>query len=85
LRRSGNGPYAAVALGNDHTTCEFASNMRDAYISSGAQGAPIRLSVYSPRTHKWYDMTCSGDQPVRCTGGNDAIIYLYGGEATFKR
>jgi hypothetical protein len=83
--RSGNGPYAAVAVGNDHTTCEFASNMRDAYISSGAQGAPIRLSVYSPRTHKWYDMTCSGDQPVRCTGGNDAIIYLYGGEATFKK
>jgi hypothetical protein len=29
-------------------------------------------------------MTCSGDELVRCTGGNDAIIYLHGGEATFK-
>jgi hypothetical protein len=53
--------------------------MHDAYVSSGAQGSPITLPVYSPATNKWYDMRCLGDKPVRCTGGNDAVIYLYDG------
>jgi hypothetical protein len=28
-------------------------------------------------------MWCASDQPVTCTGGNDAVVYLYGGDASF--
>ena len=59
--------------------------MHDAYVSSGALGSTITLAVYSPITNKWYDMRCSGDRPVRCTGGNDAVIYLYDGVTIVTR
>jgi len=82
--RSGSGRYAAAAAGNDHTTCPFALNVRKEYQGSGANGAEIRLRVYSPVTKQRYDMDCSGDQPVMCVGGSDALVYLYGGEASFR-
>jgi len=82
--RSGSGRYAAAAAGNNHTTCPFALNVRKEYQGSGANGAEIRLRVYSPVTKKRYDMDCSGDQPVMCVGGSDALVYLYGGEPSFR-
>lgn len=81
--RSGTGPYAAVASANDHTSCSFAANVRSEYVQAGANGATVSIDVYSPMTNTWYTMQCSGDQPVMCTGGNDAVVYLYGGFATF--
>jgi hypothetical protein len=82
--RSGTGPYAAVASANDHTSCPFAVNVRDAYVRSGASGEAVYIDVYSPTTKTKYTMQCRGDQPVTCTGGNDAVVYLYGGNATFS-
>lgn len=60
------------------TTCEFAEEVRRAYIESGAQGQPITLNnVYSPRTHQYYVMECTGSTTVTCTGGIKAKVYLY--------
>ncbi len=82
--RLGEGPHAAAAAGNDHTSCPFALAVRNAYVASGADGAPTRLRVFSTVTQRFYAMACAGDQPVTCTGGNDAVVYLYGGEASFR-
>lgn len=60
------------------TTCEFAEEVRRAYIESRAQGRPITLSnVYSPRTHQYYVVECTGSTTVTCTGGIKAKVYLY--------
>lgn len=60
------------------TTCEFAEEVRRAYIESGQQGGTVQLAnVYSPRTHKYYSMLCSGSDTVTCTGGIKAEVFLY--------
>lgn len=81
--RPGVGPYAEVASGNDHTTCPFSLNVRDSFVQSGYTGATISIEAYSPAMERWYVMQCSGNQPVTCTGGDDAVVYNYGGTATF--
>jgi len=81
--RSGSGEYAAAAAGSDITSCPFAINVRKAYLAAAKNGEEVRIVVYSPVTKKKYTMTCVGDQPVECTGGNNAVVYLYGGVAKF--
>lgn len=83
--RSGNGPYAAAASANEYTSCPFALSVRDAYVQSGAHGASVSIDVFSSITQTWYTMRCSGDQPVTCVGGNQAVVYVYGGTAIFTR
>ncbi|MDQ1287292.1 MAG: hypothetical protein QG622_857 [Actinomycetota bacterium] len=75
----GSGPYASAAIGNDRTSCPFAMNVRLEYVRAGGNGSTATLRVDSPTTTKYYSMTCSGDQPVYCRGGDDALVYLYGG------
>jgi hypothetical protein len=82
--RTGDGPYAAAAAANDHTSCPFALNVRDQYVGSGGNGSAVSITAHSPVTNKDYTMQCSGSQPVTCSGGNDAVVYLYGGSATFS-
>lgn len=80
----GAGPYANYAAGNTTTTsCAFAGAVREAFENS-SQLLGVPLTVQSTTTGKSYQMTCSGDQPVTCTGGNNAIVFLYGGTATFS-
>lgn len=64
-------PWLAV---NDVTSCSFAGNVASAYFTHG----PGRLSVYSPVTGKWYDMSCSAvtGSIVKCTGGSNAVVYV---------
>jgi hypothetical protein len=81
---SGSSPYSHAAAGNDHTSCPFAQAVRSAYLTSGANGSDVTVQAYSKVTKLWYVMTCTGNQPVRCTGGNDALVWLYGGTATFS-
>jgi serine/threonine-protein kinase len=81
--RTGTGPYAVAATGTSLTSCPFALNVRDAYVRSRANGAAVSISVFSPVARKGYAMRCSGEQPVTCSGGNNAVVYLYGGAATF--
>jgi len=81
--RFGTGPFAAVAAGNSSTSCLFALNVQETF-SDGPAGTPSTIEAWSPVTSKTYVMTCTGSQPVTCTGGNNAIVYLYGGPATFS-
>ncbi|EUA28093.1 hypothetical protein I550_4315 [Mycobacterium intracellulare 1956] len=37
----------------------------------------MRLTVISPVTSQSYPMTCIGNHVVMCTGGTDAVVYLY--------
>ena len=76
------GAYAHVAAGNTSTSCEFATAVRAAYTPVAAPGTSVVVQATSPRTGKSYGMTCSGDQPVVCTGGNNAQVILYGGTPT---
>ncbi len=77
--RFDDSPYAAVAIGNSSTTCEFALKVREAYLAGGVNGADVTINAYSPKTHKDYEMRCSGEQPAVCTGGNRALVLVYGG------
>jgi hypothetical protein len=78
--RSGTGPYAAVGTDNESTSCPFAINVQAAYLESGLDGGPGTVTAYSPVTGKTYDLSCSGSQPVLCTGGVAARVVIYGGE-----
>lgn len=59
---------------NSVTTCPFGLNVRDAYLGSG--GAGVLYDVYSPVTSSYYTMTCTGYDPVRCAGGNNAEVFI---------
>lgn len=66
----------AVGRGTEVTTCQFAVAVRDAYVAGGPEG-DTRLEVRSPVTKKDYTMSCTGQVVTRCTGGNNAVVYLY--------
>lgn len=55
-----------------HTSCAFASNVRDAYNQSGS-GV---LDVYSPVTGQTYRVYCTAGPTHVCTGGNNASVYF---------
>jgi hypothetical protein len=68
------GPLNAGARGTPMTTCEFVEQVRRAYVMSSAG----QLRVVSPVTRKPYEMQCTpAASYVTCTGGQDAIVYLY--------
>lgn len=64
-------PWLAV---NDVTSCSFAGNVASAYFTYG-EG---QLSVYSPVTGQWYDMSCYAvaGSIVKCMGGSNAVVYV---------
>ena len=65
------------AAGTDVTSCQFAEAVRAQYLRQGLRAAPVTLNVMSPITNQSYVMTCIGTQVVTCTGGNNAVVYLY--------
>jgi serine/threonine kinase PknH len=76
------GWFDAGARGTPLTTCPFVEQVRRAYVMSPkSQISPtIQLTVVSPTTRNPYEMQCTpaeNDNYVTCTGGQDAIIYLY--------
>lgn len=77
--RTGSGPFAAAGTANASTSCPFAINVRDAYVAN-LNGAAGTVRAYSPTTKLWYDMKCSGSQPVLCTGGKAGRVIIYGGD-----
>lgn len=78
-RDPSGGPYAAVGTANSTTSCPFAVNVREEYLAAGMWGRPGVIYAYSPTTKKEYEMTCSGSQPVLCTGGVAGRVLIYGG------
>lgn len=71
------GPTATgeTVFGNEVTSCPFALNVADAWAQSA--GSSLLSGVPSPVTGQTYDMRCSGADPVRCEGGNDAAVLIY--------
>lgn len=69
------GGSGSSASGNSGTTCAFAEEVRFSYNDAG--GGTGYFDAYSPVTGKVYTMYCSGYAPVTCTGGNNALVYLY--------
>ena len=68
----------AVYRGNDQTSCQFSENVARAYaaLTQPVTEATTLEGVSSPVTGQTYTLTCDHSTPVRCTGGNNAVIYL---------
>ncbi|ORW29571.1 hypothetical protein AWB91_23070 [Mycobacterium paraense] len=64
-----------MAAGTSVTTCQFSKNVRDAFEQSGFRTGTVE--AFSPVTGLWYDMDCAGTYPVACTGGKNALVYVY--------
>ena len=67
-----------VYRGNTTTSCPFAENVGRAFAEVAQPvTAEVALSgVSSPVTGLDYDLTCEFTTPVRCTGGDNAVVYL---------
>ena len=75
--------HSGVATGV--TSCAFAENVRQSYLS---EGGATEISAYSPVTGQYYAMECmsgfiantnnAGTVPsVRCVGGNNAVVIIF--------
>lgn len=74
---SANGNAAA---GNGVTSCPFAEEVRRAYAAQASPNstAPRTVTAVSPVTGRSYTMTCTPSGGlVTCTGGENAIVYVY--------
>ncbi|WP_202025917.1 serine/threonine protein kinase [Rhodococcus sp. MS16] len=65
------------ATGSKATSCEFAEEVRYQYVSQGKRNATVSINAVSPVTNTRYSMSCTGKKVVTCTGGNNAIVYLF--------
>lgn len=70
------GGFSQAAAGTDVTSCPFAEEVRKSYGANPVRNTTVIIPAYSPVTRETYDMTCSGDRLVTCTGGNNAVVYL---------
>jgi hypothetical protein len=73
-------PFNAGAAGTPLTSCVFVEQVRWTAKADhlSTSSPPTRLSAVSPITRKQYDMQCiSAGRYVTCTGGEDAVVYLY--------
>jgi hypothetical protein len=73
-------PFNAGARGTPLTSCAFVEQVRrTAYTEHlSASSPPTQLRVVSPTTRRQYEMQCtSAGSYVTCTGGEDAVVYLY--------
>jgi hypothetical protein len=77
-------PDGHTGVATNVTSCEFALNVHESYLS---QGGPTVIA-YSPVTGETYEMVCHAGftshlsngmtvNSVRCTGGNDAVVILW--------
>jgi hypothetical protein len=78
------GPSGTSEVATAVTSCPFADNVRQAYLT---QGGPI-VAAPSPVTGQVYDMACQGGfishlangqvvTSVRCVGGDNAVVVLW--------
>jgi Protein kinase domain/SPOR domain len=59
--------------GEAYTSCAFAREVAAAYYAGGESS---QIEAYSPKTELTYSMTCTGTNPVLCTDGDTARVYL---------
>ena len=77
-------PSGHAGIASAVTSCAFAENVRDSYLSQGDQV----VTAYSPVTGMYYTMQCGSGfiahpaygatvPSVRCVGGNNAVVIVY--------
>ncbi|WP_329412531.1 protein kinase [Nocardia vinacea] len=73
------GRFTSSAIGTTVTSCAFAEEVRKAYASGGDNSITDRsVMAHSPIKNRDYKMNCTaGDQFATCTGGENAIVYVY--------
>lgn len=71
--------FHTSAVGSSVTSCAFAEQVRLHLhnLDQPRRNGPVVVDAYSPVTGQDYWMSCGGNGVVTCTGGNDAVIYLY--------
>ncbi len=74
----GTPPLTSSAIGTPFTSCGFAEEVRRAY--GAPSGDPRRVvQAASTVTRKSYEMYCiPTDGFITCSGGGDAVVYLFG-------
>jgi hypothetical protein len=65
-----------VVFAGPNTSCPFAENVANAYTSAGDSGT-VAVTASSPVTGETYTMQCTGQSPVSCGGGNNALVVFY--------
>lgn len=68
---------SGVAVGSSKTSCAFAEIVRENYLAYSRGGSTVVIYASSPVAGKTYQMTCSGQRVVTCTGGDNAVVYIY--------
>ncbi|WP_329412574.1 protein kinase [Nocardia vinacea] len=75
------GSFTQSATGSSVTSCGFAEAVRKAYAESAATNvsrSSRSVVAASPVTGRSYTMNCVADgQLVTCTGGENAVVYIY--------
>lgn len=73
------GRFTSSAIGTTVTSCAFAEEVRKAYANGGDNSITDRsVMAHSPIKNRDYKMNCTaGDQFATCTGGENAIVYVY--------
>lgn len=74
---AGSGSFSSAAAGSSQTSCAFAASVRSTYLGEGGGGGSMLIDAYSPVTGSTYTMSCSGGAVVTCSGGNNAVVYIY--------
>jgi len=65
------------AVGSSVTSCQFAEAVRSQYVNQPVRGQAVTVNANSPVTGQSYLMLCVGRHVVTCTGGTNAVVYLY--------
>ncbi|MFE9322953.1 protein kinase [Nocardia sp. NPDC052278] len=73
------GRFTSSAIGTTVTSCAFAEEVRKAYANGGDSTITDRsVMAHSPINNRDYKMNCTaGDQFATCSGGENAIVYVY--------
>ncbi|MEV4235189.1 MULTISPECIES: protein kinase [unclassified Nocardia] len=73
------GRFTSSAIGTTVTSCAFAEEVRKAYANGGDSAITDRsVMAHSPINNRDYKMNCTaGDQFATCSGGENAIVYVY--------
>ncbi|WP_230990321.1 serine/threonine protein kinase [Rhodococcus oxybenzonivorans] len=72
-----NPEFTSSAVGTAVTSRGFAEEVRRQYLSQLQRGRPVTIVADSPVTGQRYSMFCGGMRVVTCTGGNNAVVYVY--------
>lgn len=72
---AGAPPYPGMAVGPG-TSCVFAGDTRLAYVTAGAAGQPVTLTVFNAAAGRNVALNCTGAALVTCSSADGAKVYL---------